>query len=118
MATVTVGGDAKAAEKKASVRVTQQFRERHNMTYELDCSGARLIVRVFPLDDADPPREWRVEARVSDQCDAVVATATGLSRAAALEAVASWWRDNGPAQSLAPYDWNGVAKAMAAVRAI
>jgi hypothetical protein len=107
-----------ANEEKRGVRITQQFRERHNMTYELECSGAPLIVRVFPLDEGDPPLEWRIEARVSDSSDAVVASATAPSRAVALERIAEWWRANAVARALGPFDWNAIAQAMTAVRAI
>ena len=97
-------------------RITQQFREARNMTYELECSGAPLILRVFPLGDS--PSEWRIEARMSDAVDAVVATATAASRPLALEGVAQWWRDNAIARALATYDWAAIAQAMTAVRAI
>ena len=34
--------------KRPTTTITQQFRESRNMTYELDCAGSPLIVRVFP----------------------------------------------------------------------
>ena len=107
---------ARATERKPGARITQQFRERHNMTYELDCGGAPLVVRVFPLQGA--PATWRIEARATDASDAVVATATASSPAVALERVAEWWRDNAAPRALAPLDWNAIAEAMTAVRAL
>lgn len=86
------------------------------MTYELECSGARLIVRVF--HPSSPQETWRVEARASEDVDAVVATASAGSASAALDGVAQWWRDHALARALSPYDWNAVAQAMTAVRAI
>lgn len=106
-----------AAEDKRPVRITQQFREAHNMTYELECSGAQLIVRVFPLG-GEAPTEWRVEARASRAADAAVASATGPSRAVALERVAESWRDNATTRDAGTFDWNAVAQAMTAVRAL
>ena len=103
-------------DEKRSVRITQQFREARNMTYELDCAGTPLIVRVFPPSDSSS--EWRIEARGSDAADAVVATATAASRPQALEIVAQWWRDNASSRALPTYDWNAIAQAMTAVRAI
>ena len=104
--------EKKREEKRA--RITSQFREAHNMTYELDCAGSPLILRMFPLP-GDPPSEWRVEARTTNAEDAVVGTATAPSRAQALELVAEWWRAN---PALPTYDWAAIAQAMTAVRAI
>lgn len=103
-------------DEKSRARITQQFREARNMTYELECSGVPLILRVFPPSGS--PNEWKIEARASDAVDAVVATATAASRPQALDRVAEWWRDNATTRALATYDWNAVAQAMAAVRAI
>jgi hypothetical protein len=88
------------------------------MTYELDCSGIPLIVRIFfPLGDG-PPLEWHVEARTSDAPGAAVATATAASRSLALRSIAQWWQDNRESQGLSTLDWEGVERAMAEVRAL
>jgi hypothetical protein len=105
-----------SAEAKSAVRITQQFREAQNMTYEFDCAGATLIVRVFPL--SDDGSEWRIDARASNAADAVVATATAPSRAVALERVAQWWREHAAARALGAFDWEAIARAMASVRAL
>ena len=89
------------------------------MTYELDCSGAPLIVRVFPLSAADGPiHEWLIEARTGNTSDAIVASATAPSRLAALESIAQWWRDNAPTRSAGTFDWVAIVQAMTAVRAL
>jgi hypothetical protein len=106
----------RSPERKPGTRITQQFRERHNMTYELECEGATLVVRVFPLEGE--PAEWRVEARTTDASDAIVARATASSAAVALERVAAWWRENTATRALSTFDWNAVAEAMTAVRAL
>lgn len=102
------------------MRIVQQFREAHNMTYELDCTGSPLIVRVFPMngESATPTSEWKIEARVSNAADAVVASATAPTRALALTGVAQWWSDNAATYALGSYDWNAIAEAMTTVRAI
>ncbi len=110
------GAGSLVSEKKRAVRITQQFREARNMTYELDCSGAPLILRIFPL--GGEPSEWRIEARASHAEDAVVASATAPSRTMALDRVAEWWRDNASARALQPFDWPAIAQAMTEVRAI
>jgi RNA recognition motif-containing protein len=108
------GSAAKEAARKA--RITSQFRERSNMTYELECAGAPLIVRVFPL--RGDVEEWRIEARESDACTAAVATATAASRAKALDIVALWWRENARTRALTAIDWDAVAQAMKTVGAL
>jgi hypothetical protein len=107
---------AAEAEDKRAVRIAQQFREAHNMTYELDCFGTPLIVRVFPLDGATV--EWRIEARTSDAPDAVVATATAPTREEALRSVAQRWQDHRALHVLPNVDWDAIAQAMTAVRAL
>jgi hypothetical protein len=102
---------------EARARITQQFREAANMTYELDCEGNRLILRIFPIETA-PDEEWRVEARTSDSPDAVVASATAKSRIQAFDAVASWWREHALSRALVTFDWDAVATAMTTVRAL
>jgi hypothetical protein len=98
-------------------RITQQFRERHNMTYEFDCSGVPLVLRVFfPIGDHSSA-EWRMEARTSSACEAPVAMAHAPSRAQALELVAQRWRTSMP-DAAAQLDWSGVAQAMSDVRAL
>jgi RNA recognition motif-containing protein len=112
------GDRKKAADDKRRTRITQQFREPHNMTYELDCVGVPLIVRIFfPIGDG-PALEWRIEARTSDAPDAAVATAAAPSRAQALRTIAEWWHENQESRGLSTLDWEGVALAMAEVRAL
>lgn len=100
-----------------AARITQQFREANNMTYELDCAGSPLIVRIFPIESGGRV-DWRLEVRTTDAADAIVAKATASSRAAAFDEIVAWWRENGPLRGLATYDWAAVATAMTAVRAI
>jgi hypothetical protein len=100
-----------------TIAITQQYRERHNMTYELDCAGQRLIVRVFfPVDDASVA--WRVEARTDDTPQAVVVAAVAGTREVALGDVSTAW-DAASLPSGGPsFDWAAVTRAMQAVRAI
>lgn len=43
---------------KSKVKIVQQYRERGNMTYELDCNGTPLLVCIVQ-DDGE---QWRIEA--------------------------------------------------------
>jgi hypothetical protein len=99
-------------------KITQQFRERANMAYELDCAGTKLTVRVFPIETTSSHDQWRIDARTTDAADAVVATATAPTRAQAFHEVATWWRANGVLRRLPPLDWEAIARAMASVRAL
>jgi len=116
----------KAAEPKPTTRITSQFRERHNMTYELDCAGTPIVVKMFPLDDSEST--WRVEIRRNDPPDPslptaipvdapVVAIASGATRDVAFHAIRQWCDEN-RASGLSLIDWNAVAKALESVRAL
>jgi RNA recognition motif-containing protein len=110
-------------EKKAAARasaliiaVTQQYRERHNMTYELDCPAGRLTLRIFfPPDEARP--EWRIEAR-SNQSGEQSVDKTAATRELALQAVAEAWQALATDSAAPSFDWQAVVRALQAIRAI
>ncbi|AKV00172.1 RNA-binding protein [Labilithrix luteola] len=96
-------------------RITSQFRERLNMTYELDCGGVSLTLKMFP-DDARE-QSWRVEASTKGGgmvVEGAVMAASGRTRATALEELA---RSSQASGALA-LDWTAIIEALAAVRAI
>jgi len=98
------------------VRITSQFRESRNMTYELECSGVSLVLRVFyPIPDS--PNEWRIEARAGQVQDGGVATASARSRRLALDGIAGCWDASVP-KAVAGVDWKAVNEALTAVRAL
>ena len=102
-----------------SVRITQQFRARDAMVYDLRGSAGRLTLRVTGRGGGDgPPTEWRIEASTSSSPDAVVVAEGGATRAEALRALGRSWNEKRLANSLPSFDWASVARAMAAVRAI
>lgn len=105
---------AAAELRERSVRIVQQFRERHNMTYEIDCSGTPLVLRVFFPPEGAPNGQWRIEASAG-QSQPISGSAS--SRAQALQNVAQSFRDANTT-AVANLDWNGVAQAMTSVRAI
>jgi len=101
-----VSGSPIPAEKSSpTVKVVQQFRERANMTYDLDCAGTPLTIRMFPVGET-----WRIEARANDALDAVVVTASAGTRRAALEAALAQWA--------VPLDSDALLRALSDVRAI
>jgi hypothetical protein len=110
------GRAAKAsAATEANVTLRQQYRDRHGMTYELDCSGKRLTLRfIFPTDDASG---WQVEARIEPESGAV-ATGSALTREQAFRAMIGDW-DNVAGRSSTPQvDWEQVASVLRAVKAL
>jgi hypothetical protein len=104
---------------EGTVRITQQFRARDAMVYDLRGSAGRLTLRVSGRGgDEGPPTEWRIEACTSSSPDAVVVSEKGATRAEALSAVGRSWTEKRLAGNLPTFDWESVARAMAAVRAI
>jgi len=101
----------------AAIAITQQYRERHNMTYELDCAGQALILRIFFPPEAGPV-EWRIEARGHGGGEAVVVDKVAATRELALQAVSGAWPTAAAPAATPSYDWAGVTVVMRSVRAI
>jgi hypothetical protein len=103
-----------------AVRITQQFRSGQAMIYDLRALTGRLTLRVTGRGGADdqPPTEWRIEAATSSSPDAVVVAECAATRADALLAVGRTWSEKRMACNLPIFDWESVARAMRAVRAI
>jgi hypothetical protein len=105
--------------EEESIRITQQFRARDAMVYDLRGGAGRLTLRVTGRGGGDgPPTEWRIEASTSSSPDAPVVSEGGTTRADALRAVGRSWNEKRLANNLPSFDWESVARAMAAVRAI
>ena len=102
-----------------ALRITTQFRSGEAMVYDLRGSVGRLTLRVTGQGGGDgPPTEWRIEASTSSSPDAVIVAEGGTTRAEALRAVGRSWNEKRLANNLPSFDWESVARAMAAVRAI
>jgi RNA recognition motif-containing protein len=99
-------------------RITQQFRESRNMTYELDCSGTPLILRVFFRSESEPLPAFRVDARTSSAPDAACIDATAPSRLRALREIAQACQAERGVRALSAIDWNAVEQAMMTVHAV
>jgi len=100
-----------------TIAITQQYRERHNMTYELDCCGEALVLRVFFPPEAGPV-EWRIEARGVGAGAAVVVDKSAATRELAFQAVCGAWPCAALPASTPSYDWDGVTQVLRSVRAI
>jgi len=105
----------KAKPASTGVSISQQYRDRHGMVYELDCAGVPLTLRFFFQEDGTDAR--RVEA-ASKQGRELVAEGTGPTRELALRAVAETW-SHLPVDPPAPeLDWTEIAAALRLVRAV
>src|ERR1041385_6075397 len=63
-------------EVELGARITVQFREPANMTYELDCGGVALVVRVFfQTDDG----KWRISVQSGSDRNAPGSASTAAS---------------------------------------
>jgi hypothetical protein len=101
-----------------ALKITNQFRANHGMVYEMKGEGNRLIVRVFPRESPIDPDDWRVEARTSDNAEAVVVMQWGTNKADTLREVGRLWGEKEQTHGLPTFDWVTVAQALTAVRAL
>jgi hypothetical protein len=106
-----VAGRTPASEIRATL--TQQYRDRHALTYELDCSGKRLALRfVFPTEDA---LVWQLEARIDAEA---VVTGSAPTREQAFQAMIDRWESVARSPGSPQLDWQHVAVALRAVKAL
>ncbi len=109
----------KAPIDEDALRITQQFRSGEAMVYDLRSRVGRLTLRVSGRGGGEgPATEWRIEASASSSPDAVVVAEWAPTRAEALSAVGRSWSEKRLASNLPVFDWESVARAMSAVRAI
>lgn len=95
-------------------KITSQFRERHNMAYELDCAGTKIGFKMFPTEapvQTQAPEAWRVDAVAVLEPERVI-TATARTRRAAFEQIEKQW---GGVSNL---DWRAIQEALESVKAI
>jgi hypothetical protein len=106
-------------EKTTALKITNQFRSKGGMAYDLKCEGVRLTLLVSAKASSEDPGEWRVEARGARTADdAAVVVQWGPTRIDALRAVAASWADAIQTTSLRVFDWEAVAQVLTSVRAL
>ncbi len=103
--------------QKDTLRITNQFRSKGSMVYDLRCNGERLTLTVSPRTSEHDGGEWRVEARTSGRPEEDVVERWGPTRIDALRAVGLEWTER-LARGLPRFDWEAVAQALIAVRAV
>jgi len=122
VACTAAGGRAcemKSEDHEGAVRITQQFRSRDAMIYDLRSNAGRLTLRISGrAGDESSPTAWRIEAATSSSPDAVVVSESATTRGEALRAVARSWNEKRLMSHLPQFDWESVVAAMTAVRAL
>jgi RNA recognition motif-containing protein len=103
-----------AAKALKRVRVMAQFRERTNMTYEVDCSGVLLSFKVYFTESASGDA-FRVEARVKSADESTAIAGLGESRRAAFDNVVRDWSEK---PELPAVDFPAIALVLSAVKAL
>ena len=105
---------------KDAAMITTQFRTRNGMAYELKCESAKLALAVSPRESSSDADDWRVEAstRLTPGTEPVVVSAYGPTRTDALREVGRSWVESAPISGLPTVDWEAVAQALIAVRAL
>jgi hypothetical protein len=101
-----------------SVRITNQFRKGQAMAYDLSCAAVRLTLEVSARDDGDGRGEWWISGYAREAPGKPAIREPGPTRADALRALAASWTAKHGAYGFPTLDWEGVTRAMLAVRAI
>jgi hypothetical protein len=111
-----VGKSGEATPKLSSARITDQFRDKHGMVYDLKCQALRITISIAPSLSGDGT--WSTEAIAKQSPDRPAAKGVGASRGQALRAAEDDWRSRGEAAGFPTIDWDAVREALATVRAI
>jgi hypothetical protein len=103
---------------RPGVRITNQFRRREAMVYDLSCEDIRLTIEVAQRPNEDGLGEWVVEAHARQSVNMPTINEPGMTRNDALRAVARSWMARQGADGFPALDWEAVSAAMLGVRAI
>lgn len=102
-------------EKKDLLRITNQFRQKNSMIYDLRGDGSRLVLAIRGRDSESEPDAYCVEARSGTQTDAPSLAGWGSTKVLALQSVGAAWALR---PDLAAFDWEAIARVLATVRAV
>ncbi len=106
-------------QKNTALRIMNQFRSAGGMAYDLKCDGVRLTLLITERTSSDDTGNWRVEARgslTSEKTATIVEW--GDTRADALASIGRKWSVASDTPGLRVFDWEAVASALRAVRAL
>jgi len=102
---------------KDALRITDQHRGKHGMVYDLKREDVRLSL-TMAQKALDGAVEWEIEARAGRAPEALVVAGRGATRRDALLRVGESWAREATEHRLPPFDWEEVARALDAVRAL
>jgi hypothetical protein len=103
---------------KPSVRITNQFRKQQAMVYDLSCEDVRLTLEITSREASDGLAQWHIEAFARQAPEKPTIDEQGTTRSEALKAVARSWAAKQGTFGFPTLDWDAVADALVAVRAI
>ncbi len=112
---------AERSRDESRVRITNQFRKRLTMVYDLRCVDVRLTIEITPgeADESrDGGRAWLAQARARQAPEQPIVEEAGATPEDALQAVIEAWVGKQGAYGFPSLDWNAVRTALHAVRAI
>jgi hypothetical protein len=104
------GGKDERSEASLAMRITDQFRQKGSMMYDLKGGTLRLTLRICQRTE-----DWEIEAIPRQLPELHSLTATAPSRCDALQLVADAW---GGAIGFPSVDWGQIRNALTIVRAI
>jgi hypothetical protein len=102
--------------QRERVRITNQFRDRRGMVYELSCDGVGVAISIWP--SIDEKTAWSAEMTAKRLPRPPAVCVTGASREAAVRALGDAWAEADPAGEPPLLDWEAIRAALALVRAI
>ena len=102
-------------EKSTRVRITDQFRDKQGMVYELNCQGVKMSISMV---SSNREAEWHAEATAKVLPAPVVARGIGPSRNEAFQVLRDAWGTHRDANTCPMLDWEGIREALTAVRAL
>jgi hypothetical protein len=108
------------AEQKEDVmaRITNQFRSREAMVYDLSCEGSRLTISIAPRTSEEGADEWSAEAHARQAPERPTIVERGPTKGDALTAVARSWVAKNGAWGFPALNWEAIQSALRTVRAI
>jgi hypothetical protein len=103
-------------EPVTGLRIVTQYLRRDVRIYEIKCAEGSLGLHISHDDTAAAANSWRVEAFGAG--GPAIATESGTTRVAALQAVGETWTAKAQTLGLYSFDWTAVAALLRTVRAI
>jgi hypothetical protein len=102
-------------DKITRVRITDQFRDKQGMVYELNCQGVKMSISMI---NSNQDAAWEAEATAKVLPAPIVARGIGPSRDEAFRVLRDAWGAHRDASTCPMLDWEAIREALTAVRAL